>query len=78
MTGAASDCSQAKGALALRNVQLAMLATQSRQHPFYWASFIPIGARGPIEFSEGATVDPMRTGGGSQRRDLRGQLEGGG
>ena len=35
---------------ALRNVQLTMLAEQNRQHPYYWASFIPIGARGPIDF----------------------------
>jgi len=36
---------------ALRNVQLAMLKDPSTAHPFYWASFIPIGARGPIDFA---------------------------
>jgi len=33
---------------ALRNVQLAMLRSESRSHPFYWASFISIGDRGSI------------------------------
>ncbi|MBW2493784.1 MAG: CHAT domain-containing protein, partial [Deltaproteobacteria bacterium] len=33
---------------ALRSVQLDMLRSESRSHPFYWASFISIGARGPI------------------------------
>ena len=37
---------------ALRSVQLAMLRSESRSHPFYWASFIPIGARGPIAWAE--------------------------
>jgi CHAT domain-containing protein len=36
---------------ALRNVQLSMLAGGSHAHPFFWASFIPIGARGPIDFA---------------------------
>jgi CHAT domain-containing protein len=33
---------------ALRQVQLEMLARPARRHPLYWASFIPIGAWGPI------------------------------
>ncbi len=33
---------------ALRSVQLAMLQSESRRHPFYWAGFISLGARGPI------------------------------
>ena len=33
---------------ALRQVQLAMLASEERQHPFYWAGFIPSGQWGPI------------------------------
>jgi hypothetical protein len=36
---------------ALRSVQLAMLRSESRSHPFYWAGFIPIGARGPIAWT---------------------------
>jgi tetratricopeptide (TPR) repeat protein len=36
---------------ALRGVQLAMLRSESRSHPFYWASFILIGARGPIAWA---------------------------
>jgi CHAT domain-containing protein len=36
---------------ALRGVQLAMLRSDSRSHPFYWASFILIGARGPIAWA---------------------------
>ena len=34
---------------ALRNVQLAMLKHDDTSHPYFWASFIPIGARGPID-----------------------------
>ena len=37
---------------ALRSVQLAMLRSESRSHPFYWAGFIPIGARGPIAWAD--------------------------
>jgi CHAT domain-containing protein len=33
---------------ALRAVQLAMLATPRRSHPYYWASFIQSGAWGPL------------------------------
>ncbi len=33
---------------ALRQVQLAMLASEERSHPFYWAGFIPSGQWGPI------------------------------
>jgi tetratricopeptide (TPR) repeat protein len=36
---------------ALRGVQLAMLRSENRSHPFYWASFISIGARGPIAWA---------------------------
>ncbi len=36
---------------ALRGVQLAMLRSESRSHPFHWASFILIGARGPIAWA---------------------------
>ena len=35
---------------ALRKVQLEMLGDPTFRHPFYWASFVPIGATGPIEF----------------------------
>ncbi len=34
---------------ALREVQLEMLRIPGRSHPFYWASFIPIGSRGPLD-----------------------------
>jgi CHAT domain-containing protein/tetratricopeptide (TPR) repeat protein len=33
---------------ALRHVQLAMLRTKDRRHPFYWAGFIQAGAWGPL------------------------------
>jgi len=33
---------------ALRRVQLEMLANPARRRPLYWASFIPIGAWGPL------------------------------
>jgi MYXO-CTERM domain-containing protein len=33
----------------LREVQLEMLAKKDRQHPFFWAAFIPSGAWGPLE-----------------------------
>jgi CHAT domain-containing protein len=36
---------------ALRAVQLAMLRSENRSHPFYWANFILIGARGPIAWA---------------------------
>jgi tetratricopeptide (TPR) repeat protein len=36
---------------ALRSVQLAMLRSENRSHPYYWASFISIGARGPIAWA---------------------------
>jgi len=36
---------------ALRGVQLAMLRSENRSHPFYWAGFILIGARGPIAWA---------------------------
>jgi CHAT domain-containing protein len=35
---------------ALRQVQLEMLRDPALAHPYYWASFIPIGAWGPLEF----------------------------
>ncbi|MBK5124342.1 CHAT domain-containing protein [Burkholderia sp. R-69980] len=34
---------------ALRAAQLAMLNDPERKHPYYWASFITIGAAGPLE-----------------------------
>jgi len=37
---------------ALRSVQLGMLRSESRRHPYYWAGFAAIGARGPISWSE--------------------------
>jgi hypothetical protein len=37
---------------ALRSVQLEMLRSEKRSHPFYWAGFIPIGARGPIVWED--------------------------
>lgn len=37
---------------ALRQVQLEMLRSETRTHPFYWASFIPSGAWEPIEGKE--------------------------
>jgi len=36
---------------ALRQVQLAMLKDSAQRAPYYWASFIPIGASGPIELT---------------------------
>ena len=35
---------------ALRDVQVRMLKSKSRSHPYYWASFILSGADGPIVF----------------------------
>ena len=35
---------------ALRQVQLQMLRSGTRKHPYYWASFILSGADGPIAF----------------------------
>jgi CHAT domain-containing protein len=35
---------------ALRNVQLAMLGSENRQHPYYWASFIPSGEDTPLSW----------------------------
>ena len=35
---------------ALRQVQLEMLHSPTRQHPYFWASFILSGADGPIQF----------------------------
>jgi CHAT domain-containing protein len=35
---------------ALRDVQLRMLKSKNRSHPYYWASFILSGADGPIAF----------------------------
>jgi len=39
-------------AAALRRVQLDMLQNRTRRHPYFWASFIPIGAWGPLALSE--------------------------
>ena len=39
---------------ALREVQLGMLRTSARSHPYYWASFILSGADGPIAVSAAA------------------------
>jgi tetratricopeptide (TPR) repeat protein len=36
---------------ALRGVQLEMLRSENRSHPFHWASFISIGERGPIAWT---------------------------
>jgi CHAT domain-containing protein/tetratricopeptide (TPR) repeat protein len=41
---------------ALRDVQLEMLRSSKWNHAYYWASFIPIGARGAIEFGPKATA----------------------
>jgi CHAT domain-containing protein len=35
---------------ALRDVQLRMLKSKSRSHPYYWGSFILSGADGPVAF----------------------------
>ena len=35
---------------ALRQVQLEFLKSPVLRHPYYWASFVPIGAWGPITF----------------------------
>jgi CHAT domain-containing protein/Tfp pilus assembly protein PilF len=35
---------------ALRDVQLRMLKSKNRSHPYYWASFILSGADGPVTF----------------------------
>jgi CHAT domain-containing protein len=40
---------------ALREVALGMLASKTRAHPFYWASFIVSGNDGPLEAASGAT-----------------------
>ncbi len=46
---------------ALRSVQLDMLRSESRHHPYYWAGFASIGARGPIQWSEPhAAARPIR------------------
>ena len=37
---------------ALRQVQLEMLASKERSHPFYWAAFIPSGEWGAIQAGE--------------------------
>jgi hypothetical protein len=37
---------------ALRSVQLEALRSESRSHPFFWAGFISIGARGPIVWAD--------------------------
>jgi tetratricopeptide (TPR) repeat protein len=37
---------------ALRGVQLEMLRSENHSHPFYWAGFIPMGARGPIVWGD--------------------------
>ena len=34
---------------ALRQVQLSMLQDEERQHPFFWAAFIPSGAWTPLD-----------------------------
>jgi len=47
---------------ALRSVQLEMLRSESRSHPFYWASFISIGARGPIAWAVSPEADPEISG----------------
>jgi CHAT domain-containing protein len=33
---------------ALREVQKAMIASQVRWHPYYWAAFVPIGNWAPL------------------------------
>jgi CHAT domain-containing protein len=42
---------------ALRQVQLAMIQDRALRRPYYWASFIPIGAWGPIELKEGGQAE---------------------
>jgi CHAT domain-containing protein len=42
---------------ALRSVQLEMLRSEAHSHPFYWAGFVAIGARGPIAWA-GPPTDP--------------------
>jgi len=37
---------------ALRSVQLEMLRSEAHSHPFYWAGFVSIGARGPISWAD--------------------------
>ena len=49
---------------ALRSVQLEMLRSEGRSHPFYWASFISIGARGPIAWA--SSPEPVQEISGSQ------------
>jgi tetratricopeptide (TPR) repeat protein/CHAT domain-containing protein len=39
---------------ALRAIQLEMLRSDRHSHPFYWAPFITIGARGSIAWEEGS------------------------
>ena len=51
---------------ALRKTQLAMINDDKFKHPYYWASFISIGAAGPMQLGErpgssnGANLEPMR------------------
>jgi CHAT domain-containing protein len=45
---------------ALRNTQVEMLRSRQWSHPYYWASFIPIGAWGPLE--QAKVADPSRDG----------------
>jgi CHAT domain-containing protein/Tfp pilus assembly protein PilF len=40
---------------ALREVQLSLIEDPDRRHPFFWASFIPVGAWGPVALPLGAT-----------------------
>ncbi|MBW2716660.1 MAG: CHAT domain-containing protein [Deltaproteobacteria bacterium] len=46
---------------ALRSVQLEMLRSEAHSHPFYWASFVSIGARGPIAWAS-SPADPGNSG----------------
>jgi tetratricopeptide (TPR) repeat protein len=41
---------------ALRSVQLEMLRSDSHSHPYYWAGFVSIGARGPIAWPNSRAV----------------------
>jgi CHAT domain-containing protein len=36
---------------ALRQVQLEMMKTPDYRHPSFWASFVPIGAWGPVDLT---------------------------
>ncbi len=47
---------------ALRQVQIGMLRSPALRHPYYWAAFIPIGERGPIQVRAEKTAESEASG----------------